>query len=104
MLVLDDTGDRKAGTHTAHVARQYLGSVGKTDNGIVAVTTLWADGRVHYPLHVEPYTPASRLSGGKTDPRFRTKPQIALSLIEAAQGGEDSLQGGGGRLLLRGQR
>jgi len=32
VLVLDDTGDRKAGTKTAHVARQYLGSVGKTDN------------------------------------------------------------------------
>jgi SRSO17 transposase len=31
-LVIDDTGDRKAGTKTAHVARQYLGSVGKTDN------------------------------------------------------------------------
>jgi SRSO17 transposase len=31
-LVWDDTGDRKAGTKTAHVARQYLGSVGKTDN------------------------------------------------------------------------
>jgi SRSO17 transposase len=31
-LVLDDSGDRKAGTKTAHVARQYLGSVGKTDN------------------------------------------------------------------------
>jgi len=32
VLVLDDTGDRKAGRHTAHVARQYLGSLGKTDN------------------------------------------------------------------------
>jgi SRSO17 transposase len=31
-LVVDDSGDRKAGTKTAHVARQYLGSVGKTDN------------------------------------------------------------------------
>ena len=40
VLVLDDTGDRKDGTATAHVGRQYLGSVGKTDNGIVAVTTL----------------------------------------------------------------
>jgi SRSO17 transposase len=38
VLVIDDTGDRKDGTATAHVARQYLGSVGKTDNGIVAVT------------------------------------------------------------------
>src|SRR5215212_8130616 len=39
VLVLDDTGDRNAGTQTAHVARQYLGSLGKIDNGIVAVTT-----------------------------------------------------------------
>src|SRR5262249_34687071 len=54
VLVLDDPGDRKAGTKTAHVARQYLGSVGKIDNGIVAVTTLWADERVYYPLHLQP--------------------------------------------------
>jgi SRSO17 transposase len=31
VLVIDDTGDRKAGTQTAHVARQWLGSVGKVD-------------------------------------------------------------------------
>jgi SRSO17 transposase len=85
VLVLDDTGDRKDGSATAHVGRQYLGSVGKTDNGIVAVTTLWTDGRVHYPLHFAPYTPASRFAAGKNDPRFRTKPQIALALIEQAQ-------------------
>jgi SRSO17 transposase len=85
VLVLDDTGDRKDGTATAHVGRQYLGSVGKTDNGIVAVTTLWTDGRVHYPLHFAPYTPASRFPGGKSDPRFRTKPQIALAVIEQAR-------------------
>src|SRR6266568_340344 len=42
VLVIDDTGDRKAGTHTAHVARQWLGSIGKVDNGIVAVSSLWA--------------------------------------------------------------
>jgi SRSO17 transposase len=28
VLVIDDSGDRKAGTKTAHVARQWLGSVG----------------------------------------------------------------------------
>jgi SRSO17 transposase len=54
-LVLDDTGDRKAGTKTAHVARQWLGSLGKTDNGIVAVTSLWADERVYWPVHAVPY-------------------------------------------------
>ncbi|MCW2639265.1 MAG: Transposase [Dactylosporangium sp.] len=30
VLVVDDSGDRKDGHATAHVARQYLGSVGKT--------------------------------------------------------------------------
>ena len=85
VLVLDDTGDRKAGTKTAHVARQYLGSVGKTDNGIVAVSSLWADERVYWPAHVIPYTPASRLPKGKRDPGFRTKPQQAADLVGAAQ-------------------
>ena len=85
VLVIDDTGDRKAGRHTAHVARQYLGSVGKTDNGIVAVTSLWADARCYWPLHLVPYTPASRLAKGKSDPGFRTKPKLAAELVEAAQ-------------------
>ena len=84
-LVLDDTGDRKDGTATAHVARQYLGSVGKIDNGIVAVTSLWADERCYWPVHAIPYTPAVRLAGGERDPRFRTKPQLAIELVGAAQ-------------------
>jgi hypothetical protein len=85
VLVLDDSGDRKAGRHTAHVARQYLGSLGKTDNGIVAVTSLWADERVYWPVDVVPYTPASRLAKGKRDPGFRTKPQLAAELVHAAR-------------------
>jgi hypothetical protein len=84
VLVLDDTGDRKDGTATAHVARQYLGSVGKIDNGIVAVTSLWADERVYWPVQVVPYTPASRLPGGERDPGFKTKPQLAVELVQAA--------------------
>jgi SRSO17 transposase len=85
VLVIDDTGDRKAGTKTAHVARQYLGSVGKTDNGIVAVSSLWASERVYWPAHVQPYTPASRLPKGKRDRGFRTKPQLAVELVQAAR-------------------
>jgi SRSO17 transposase len=84
-LVLDDSGDRKAGRHTAHVARQWLGSVGKTDNGIVCVSSLWADERVYWPVDVVPYTPASRLPRGKRDPAFRTKPQLAAGLVQAAR-------------------
>ena len=85
VLVVDDTGDRKDGQKTAHVARQYLGSVGKIDNGIVAVTSLWVDERCYWPVHAVPYTPASRLPGGERDPRFRTKPQLAVDLVEAAR-------------------
>jgi SRSO17 transposase len=84
-LVIDDTGDRKDGTATAHVARQYLGSVGKIDNGIVAVTSLWADARCYWPVHAVPYTPASRLPGAERDRGFRTKPQLAVELVGAAQ-------------------
>src|SRR5690348_7266077 len=36
-LVIDETGDRKDGHKTAHVARQYLGNVGKIENGVVSV-------------------------------------------------------------------
>ena len=40
VYIIDDTGHRKDGSTTNHVARQYLGSVGKIDNRIVTVTTL----------------------------------------------------------------
>lgn len=85
VLVIDETGVRKDGRHTAHVGYQYLGSIGKTANGIVAVTSLWADERVYYPLQVRPSTPAARLAGGKQHPAFRTKPQLALELVQAAR-------------------
>ena len=84
VLVIDETGDRKDGTKTAHVGRQYLANLGKVDNGVVSVTSLWADERVYYPLDVEPYTPASWFEKGKSDPAFRTKPQIALELVQKA--------------------
>src|SRR5438270_10005132 len=40
VLVIDETGDRKDGHQTAHVGRQYLGNLGKIDNGVVSVTSL----------------------------------------------------------------
>ncbi len=83
-LVIDETGDRKDGTKTAFVGRQYLGSIGKIDNGVVSVSSLWADERVYYPLDVAPYTPAQHFARGKADASFRTKPQLALALVEPA--------------------
>src|SRR5262249_49265830 len=57
VLIVDETGDRKDGDQTAHVGRQYLGNRGKIENGVVSVSSLWADESVYYPLAVEPYTP-----------------------------------------------
>ncbi len=84
VLVIDEHGDRKRGTHTAHVGKQYLANLGKVDTGVVSVTTLWADERVYYPLHVKPYTPAHHFARGKSDPQFRTKLTLALELVDAA--------------------
>lgn len=84
VLVIDEHGDRKWGTKTAHVGKQYVGNIGKVEQAVVSVTSLWADERVYYPAEVEPYTPAHHFARGKTDPAFRTKPQIALNLVERA--------------------
>jgi len=85
VLVIDDSGDRKDGTKTAHVGRQYLGRYGKTDNGIVTVTTVWADERIYYPVHAVPYTPARHFAKGKNDPEFRTKLVIGAELAVRAR-------------------
>jgi SRSO17 transposase len=84
VLVIDETGDRKDGHKTAHVGRQYLGKLGKVDNGVVSVTSLWADEGVYYPIDVEPYTPAHHFVQGEDDPAFRTKLKIALELVNRA--------------------
>jgi len=85
VLVIDDSGDRKDGVKTAHVGRQYLGRYGKTGNGVVTVTTLWADERVYYPVDAVPYTPAKYFAKGKNDPAFRTKLAIGAGLAVRAR-------------------
>jgi len=86
VLVIDDSGDRKDGVKTAHVGHQWLGRYGKTDNGVVTVTTLWADERLYYPVHAVPYTPARHFGKGKNDPAFRTKLAIGADLAVQARG------------------
>jgi hypothetical protein len=85
VLIIDDSGDRKDGTKTAHVGHQWLGRYGKTDNGVVTVTTVWADERVYYPVHAVPYTPARHFAKGKSDPGFRTKLAIGADLAVRAR-------------------
>lgn len=81
-LILDDSGPRKSGNFTEGVGRQYIGEIGKIDNGIVAVTTHLYDGKKSLPLDIELYQPASSLREGKEDEEFKKKPELAISLID----------------------
>jgi hypothetical protein len=82
VLIIDEHGDRKWGKHTAHVGRQWLANIGKTESGVVSVSSLLADESVYWPVNFEPYTPAHHFEGGKNDPAFRTKLKIASWLVE----------------------
>ena len=81
-LIVDDSGHRKSGNFTEGVGRQYLGEIGKTDNGIVTVTTHLYDGKKSLPLDLDIYRHATSLEQGKEDPEFKKKPVIALALID----------------------
>src|ERR671910_3774173 len=84
VVVIDEHGDRKWGKRTTHVGRQWLANIGKTENGVVSVSSLFADEGVYYPVDFEPYTPAHHFEGGKNDPQFRTKLKIASQLVQEA--------------------
>ncbi|MFN0105420.1 MAG: IS701 family transposase [Bryobacteraceae bacterium] len=90
--IVDDTGFLKKGTHSAGVARQYCGQVGKQDNCRVAVSLSVATHHASLPIAWRLYLPES----WATDPErrtatgvpeaigFQTKPAIALSQIRQA--------------------
>lgn len=87
--VLDETSCRKWGDETPGVQRQYLGCVGKVDNGIVTVHVGVAKGRFQALLDADLYLPQSwdadrqrcRAAGIPDDVRYRPKWQIALDQL-----------------------
>ncbi len=81
-LIIDDSGHRKSGNFTEGVGRQYIGEIGKTENGIVVVTTHLYDGRKSLPLDIELYQHASSLPQGKQGPEFEKKTELALKLVD----------------------
>jgi SRSO17 transposase len=91
-LIVDDTGYQKKGSHSVGVARQYCGRLGKTDNCQIAVTLSLANHHMSLPIGYRLYLPETWANDAKRrakahvpeDVKFATKPQIALSQIEAA--------------------
>lgn len=82
ILLIDETGDCKKGTSTDYVKRQYIGNVGKKENGIVAVTAYGLVDGMILPLTFEVYKPRERL---KDKEEYQSKPQIAATMIRQLQ-------------------
>jgi SRSO17 transposase len=87
--VIDETSCRKWGDQTPGVQRQYLGCVGKLDNGIVTVHVGVARGHFQALLDADLYLPRSwdqdrtrcRAAGIPDDVRYRPKWRIALDQL-----------------------
>ena len=77
-LVIDETGDRKKGKKTDYVARQYLGSVGKIDNGIVSVNAYGIYENITFPLVFKIFKPKGTLKENDT---YKTKIELASSIV-----------------------
>jgi len=89
VLILDDTGFPKQGTHSVGVQRQYSGTLGKIGNCQIAVTAaLWTGGRA-WLLGAELYLPQTWLTRERRQQahippriRFQEKWRLALTLID----------------------
>jgi len=91
--VIDETSFVKQGDKTPGVQRQYLGTVGKQENGIVTVHLAYAVDDFHCLLDGELFLPESwagdparcqeaKIPEGMT---YRPKTEIALELLDRAQ-------------------
>ena len=61
ILIIDETGDKKKGDKTDYVKRQYIGNLGKKDNGIEVVTAYGVFCGMTFPLLFEVYKLRERL-------------------------------------------
>ena len=48
------------------MGRQWLANIGKTDSGVVSVSSLWADEKTYWPINFEPYTPRTTSGAART--------------------------------------
>src|SRR3954469_16565785 len=87
--VIDETSSRKWGDQTPGVQRQYLGCVGKVDNGIVTVHVGVSKGRFQALLDADLYLPESwdadrercRAASIPDEVRYRPKWRIAFDQL-----------------------
>ena len=100
-LLIDESGLEKQGKESVGVSRQWLGRLGKVDNGQAAVFGALANGRFAAPIDVRFYLPEKwtddprrcELAGVPEEERqFRTKIELALKIVR--HGRENKLRFG----------
>lgn len=79
VLCLDETGDKKKGKTTDYAASQYIGNLGKVENGVVSVNAYGVLDQMTFPLLFRVFKPKKRLKEGDC---YRTKPELAAELVE----------------------
>ena len=92
VLVVDETGFLKKGTHSVGVARQYSGTAGRVENCQVGVFLAYAsplgqaliDRRLYLPEAWTKDTPRCRKAGVPETVSFATKTEIARTMIGTA--------------------
>jgi SRSO17 transposase len=93
VLIVDETGFLKKGTHSVGVARQYTGTAGRVENAQVGVFLSYASPRGRALIDRRLYLPATSwcadpdrcaAAGIPEDVEFATKPELAAEMVTAA--------------------
>ncbi|MEE4266365.1 MAG: IS701 family transposase [Desulfobacteraceae bacterium] len=93
-LLIGESGFAKQGPMSVGVSRQWLGRLGKVDNGQVAVFGVLGKGRFAIPVDVRLYLPRSWTEdpqrcekGGIPEAQrvFRTKDELAIEIVRSAR-------------------
>lgn len=92
VLIFDETGFLKKGTHSVGVQRQYSGTAGRIENSQLAVFATYATDRGRGLIDRRLYLPKSwcedserrAAAGVPAEVVFETKPQLATDMLAAA--------------------
>jgi SRSO17 transposase len=90
VIIFDPSGFAKKGNASAGVQRQWLGRLGKVDNGQVGVFMAYASSREHALVDVRLYLPKSwakdrarrKRCGIPKGVRYRTRHELALEMLK----------------------
>ncbi|MCB9233280.1 MAG: IS701 family transposase [Bacteroidia bacterium] len=91
-LIVDEVGFPKKGRHSACVDRQWLGCLGKQDNGQVSVGLSLCQGHLYNLINMQLFMPKSwandpkrrKMASIPEEMEFKTKPEMAMAMVKKA--------------------